>query len=380
MFERFPKLRGEGRVASFLIVLAAVFVADGAGLLALDWLSDKHDALSTHLLHTLGITLLAAPVIWWWGVRPTERKAEHKTLRARELVASAADGIITLDKHLVIRSFSPGAVTLFGYPEHEATGRNLTLLLARPGRRDQQHTLAERLSTCPDEVICLSLDGRRRDGTVFPAEVTVKPIPPQSGTCLYVAVIRDISARRAEEQKRRESEARYQTLADTVPVGVFRTDPDGGCIYVNDRWCEISGLTAEQAEGDGWTSSIHPDDRKRVWEEWEESLAEERPFSLEYRFFAPGRERDVGIWPIHARSGYGWKPRWLCRQPHRHHRPAPRHPGAGRPGGSHPGEPGRIPGGMRAPDGQRLRLPLRRHRPGRRPRRAPHPAQGVLDR
>src|SRR5262245_40728963 len=41
----------------------------------------------------------------------------------------------------------------------------------------------------------------------------------------------------------RQSEARYQALTDTSPVGIYRASPEGVLTYVNPRWCEIMGLS-----------------------------------------------------------------------------------------------------------------------------------------
>ncbi|NEQ95884.1 MAG: PAS domain-containing protein, partial [Cyanothece sp. SIO2G6] len=82
----------------------------------------------------------------------------------------------------------------------------------------------------------------------------------------------------------RASERRYATLASLAPVGIFRTDVNGNCIYVNERWCEIAGLTPEEAAGLGWQKGLHPDDRESIGTEWYQSAQENRPFQLEYRF------------------------------------------------------------------------------------------------
>lgn len=88
----------------------------------------------------------------------------------------------------------------------------------------------------------------------------------------------------------RQSEQRYATLAAAVPVGIFRTDAAGRCVYVNDRWCRIAGLTFDQAMGDGWIQAIHPGDRDRIFVEWALSIQDERLFQLEYRFQRPDGE------------------------------------------------------------------------------------------
>jgi PAS domain S-box-containing protein len=52
-------------------------------------------------------------------------------------------------------------------------------------------------------------------------------------------------------------------------VGIYETDAEGRCIYTNRRWSAISGLSAIESLGDGWAKVVHPDDRARVFEEWQ---------------------------------------------------------------------------------------------------------------
>lgn len=93
--------------------------------------------------------------------------------------------------------------------------------------------------------------------------------------------------RRRAEAALRESELVFHTLAQVSPVGIFRTDSHGDCVYVNERWCEIAGISADTALGQGWARAIHPEDRDQVFAEWYRSAAENRPFEMEYRFQRP---------------------------------------------------------------------------------------------
>ena len=82
----------------------------------------------------------------------------------------------------------------------------------------------------------------------------------------------------------RESERRFQTLAKSSPVGIFRTDSTGACVYVNPRWCAIAGLTAETALTNEWSSAIHEADRPLVFAAWTDAVANVSAYHLEYRF------------------------------------------------------------------------------------------------
>ncbi|HEY9647151.1 MAG TPA: PAS domain S-box protein, partial [Chroococcidiopsis sp.] len=107
---------------------------------------------------------------------------------------------------------------------------------------------------------------------------------PGSGTVGVLGVGVNITARKQIELSLQASEQRFASLAEVAPVGIFRTDYLGNCVYVNAHWCQITGLNPEEAAGQGWTQALHPDDRERIAFEWYQSAQENRPFKLEYRF------------------------------------------------------------------------------------------------
>ena len=82
---------------------------------------------------------------------------------------------------------------------------------------------------------------------------------------------------------------------DIVPVGLFRTDPQGRCVSVNQRWCELSGLSREQSLGYGYQDAIHPEDRDRITAATAKALADERPLRTEYRLLRPD---GVVVWVL----------------------------------------------------------------------------------
>jgi diguanylate cyclase (GGDEF)-like protein/PAS domain S-box-containing protein len=85
----------------------------------------------------------------------------------------------------------------------------------------------------------------------------------------------------------RPSRKRFDVLAEHLPIGVYETDLQGLFVYVNAHWCELTGIDRESAEGESWASVVHPEDLERVVGEWRRSRAEERDFSLEYRYVRP---------------------------------------------------------------------------------------------
>ena len=76
-------------------------------------------------------------------------------------------------------------------------------------------------------------------------------------------------------------------LADRLPVGLFLTDGEGRCTYVNRRWCELSGVTAAHALEHGMADAVHPDDRTAVRRAWRRFAAGEDGLVMEFRFRVP---------------------------------------------------------------------------------------------
>src|SRR5579859_6443156 len=81
---------------------------------------------------------------------------------------------------------------------------------------------------------------------------------------------------------------------DALPGLVWTAFPDGRIEFVNRRWCEYTGLSVEQAAGEGWQTAFHPDDRRALLEAWQtvvasgergEAEARMRRFDGTYRWF-----------------------------------------------------------------------------------------------
>ncbi|NJO19382.1 MAG: PAS domain-containing protein [Spirulinaceae cyanobacterium RM2_2_10] len=121
-----------------------------------------------------------------------------------------------------------------------------------------------------------------------------------------VGIALNISDRKQTETQLRESQQRYTKLVATLPVGVFRHDAAGRCLYINERCTQISGLTLAAIANHGWAEAVHPDDRDRVVTAWEQFLQAQIPFHCEYRFRHPdGRVRWVDTQSVVERDNTG---------------------------------------------------------------------------
>ncbi len=104
------------------------------------------------------------------------------------------------------------------------------------------------------------------------------------------SIIQSLISQRQATRARQGAEARYRTLAMVAPVGIFHTNPEGQVTFVNDRWCEIAGMSPDDALGKGWHAALHPDDRAEVAAAWQGFVRSAGLFEKEYRYRRPNGE------------------------------------------------------------------------------------------
>jgi PAS domain S-box-containing protein len=129
----------------------------------------------------------------------------------------------------------------------------------------------------------------------------VKPLSPEmvrAKVAVFAALYRqrkriERQAALLVEAERRESELRlvearllaerrYRALADAVPDIIFTARPDGRVDYFNQRWFELTGVSAEQAAG-SWQAALHPDDAAEHLRGFREAVQLGRMFEDECR-------------------------------------------------------------------------------------------------
>ncbi len=127
--------------------------------------------------------------------------------------------------------------------------------------------------------LTLEVIHRRKDGTEYPAEVTVNHIV-YGGREFIFAYGRDITERKRIEGALRQSEDRFRTMADAIPPLAWIAKSDGYIYWYNQRWYDYTGTTPGEMEGWGWQSVHDPKELPRVLEHWRVSIATGKPFDM----------------------------------------------------------------------------------------------------
>lgn len=95
--------------------------------------------------------------------------------------------------------------------------------------------------------------------------------PLQGGRALGGVAV-DVTAVRHQAAELASIERRFESLTREAPVGIFETNLEGECSFVNRQFTELAGLSAEDCRGRGWKRAVHYDDLPAL----QASLAEAR--------------------------------------------------------------------------------------------------------
>jgi diguanylate cyclase (GGDEF)-like protein/PAS domain S-box-containing protein len=213
----------------------------------------------------------------------TDRRRMEQALRAESLrnallLKTASDGIHILDETGRVVQASDAFCRMLGYAREDVIGMHAADWDAQWTHRE----IDARIRAPLDGSAVFETRHRRRDGSVFDAEVSVTSVVIGDQRLLYCAS-RDISERKAAERALRESEARFRELSDAAPVLIWMSGLDKTCDYFNRGWLEFTGRTLAEEQGDGWAEGVHPDDKARCLETYARSFDAREPFRMEYR-------------------------------------------------------------------------------------------------
>jgi len=175
--------------------------------------------------------------------KQNELRISESEYRFRAIFDNSRDAIVLLkDGHNVF--VNPACATMFGYDSAEAMlGRSMLDLFA-PASRDMVRENIRRRSAGEPAPTAYEARGLRREGSELDIELRVSTYDHQ-GERYILAMIRDISARKQDEEKLRL----WATVFENSGEAVVITDPDNRIVLVNHAFSEITGYAAAEVLG-----------------------------------------------------------------------------------------------------------------------------------
>lgn len=136
----------------------------------------------------------------------------------RAIIGTIPDGLIVIDEHGVIRSFSPAAVRIFGYEEAEIVGRNVGILMPQPDSENHDAYIARYVASGKPRIAGANrvVLGVRKNGEIFPHGISIGQLT-MNGNRFFTGFVRDLT-------ERQKTEKRFEHLqAELIHITRFST-------------------------------------------------------------------------------------------------------------------------------------------------------------
>lgn len=229
--------------------------------------------------------------------------------RYRGLLETASDAKVVTGNDGRILLVNAQTEALFGYPRSELIGQLIEILVPEPSRAGHPHQRAEYVAGTRNRPMGsgIELSGRRKDGSVFPAEIGLSSFVTDDGT-LVSAVIRDIGARKAAVKHLAQMEQRYRGLLEAAPDAMVLMSQDGAIALVNIQAEKQFGYRREELVGQQLQAIVPevltkiPDVERQIVAA-RQSAANSMPQEIGAGIELDGRRKDGRLFPIEVTLG-----------------------------------------------------------------------------
>ncbi len=237
-----------------------------------------------------------------------EEALRETSQRWSSIVSNSPLALIEWDSEYRVAVWSREAERLFGWTQGEIIGKRIDEVR---WVHEQDWPLVERLmdrmNAGGDPVTMNTNRNYRRDGTVIECEWYNSVIYDAAGRhARVISLVLDVTNQNRAAEMLRESEERFRTMADGLPLIVWVHDDQGRQQMVNRTFREFFGIDEHDALGEGWQILMHPDDAPAYTAEFMRCACERTPFHGETRVRrADGAWRWIESWGRPRRSASG---------------------------------------------------------------------------
>ncbi len=193
-----------------------------------------------------------------------KNKWKESEERFRSLSEASFEGIVLHDKGKILDANKTFA-EMFGYELKETIGMNV-LELAAPKWKD---TIKENVLSGREEPY--EAEGLRKDGSIFPGELLGKQIKYKDRE-VRITAVRDLTRQKKAEQALKESEEKYSLVVENSNDAII-IHRDGIIQFANSTSSRYIGMPPHELIGKPMTDFVHPDDKKKVWDNFQKRKA-----------------------------------------------------------------------------------------------------------
>ncbi|WP_140056074.1 PAS domain-containing protein [Oceanibaculum nanhaiense] len=194
----------------------------------------------------------------------TRRRALQEKLKSfKDIVDSVVSGVVVIDARGCIIEINPAMQQIFGYAQEELLGGNVRMLMPEAHGKHHDGYLRRYAETGHEKIIGRSLEmpGLRKDGSVFPLEITVTEIRIGE-EAHFVGVLRDITERKDAQRILEKERGLLRQAQEIARLGNWEIASNDGSIYWSPVVYEIFGKDPRTFRPtiENFYEMVHPDD------------------------------------------------------------------------------------------------------------------------
>lgn len=221
----------------------------------------------------------------------TERKRTEKELEVFKTISdNSLHGKAIADMNGNLTYVNDYFANIHGFNKEDLIGKNLSVFHNEIQMNEVKRLIGNLIqsgSFAPTEVWHI-----KSDGTEFPTLMTGVAIKDEIRNTSYLAsTLVDITLQKqtqeelfSAKERAEENENKFRAYTEQSPNAIYLTDLNGDCIYVNSKWLEHTGMTYNEAMGKGWINGLYEEDKKKISENWYNSVKSNGKWAFEYRF------------------------------------------------------------------------------------------------
>jgi PAS domain S-box-containing protein len=219
-------------------------------------------------------------------LRPHEvlQHTQEQLLWYRQLYEQLPSIYFVLDSSGIVLSVNRFGADLLGFTPEELIDKPVSDLFASGDRTTLTNALIS-LFKMPAKAEIPNWEFRLDclQSKIEWVKIVAQILPGNEQNPIILLVCEDITDRKRSEDAYKESEQRFQNMANTAPVMLWMSGCDGLCNFFNEFRLKFTGRTIEQEKGIGWIDGVYPDDKLKCLQTYYSALNTQAQFQIEYR-------------------------------------------------------------------------------------------------
>ncbi len=175
-----------------------------------------------------------------------DRKQAEERLRIQAAaLQEAGHAVMLTDNRGTIFWVNPAFTQMTGYKPEEVIGENPRILCS--GEQEAAFYAALWNTIAAGNVWRGELINRRKDGSLYPEEMTIAPVRSHTGAIThFVAIKQDVTARKMAHRALQTAEERYRSIFENTVLGIRQTTPEGEFMAVNPALARMAGFPSPE--------------------------------------------------------------------------------------------------------------------------------------